>query len=63
MEHQRTPAEGGAHAEFGEGIDRDYILAASGMLPEAAIGELPWWAWALCTAVLGIFTLLLIRFA
>ena len=61
MEYKRTPGERSTE-NFGEGLDRDYILAASGFLPETAVGELPWWAWAVCATVLGILVLLFIRF-
>ena len=61
MEYKRPPGEG-ATGDFGEGLDRDYILAASGFMPETALGELPWWAWAACVAVLAIVVLALVRF-
>lgn len=61
MKYKRTQAEGAAD-EFGEGLDRDYIMAVSGLMPETAVGELPWWAWALCSAVLAIVILALISF-
>lgn len=60
MEHPRTPGEGGA-PPFGEEGNRDYICAMSGLMPENAFDQLPWWAWALCAAVLAVLTLVLIR--
>ena len=61
MEYKRPQGEG-ATEDFGEGLDRDYIMAVSGLMPESAVGELPWWGWAVCTAVLAIVVLALIRF-
>jgi hypothetical protein len=60
MEHKRTPGDG--RTEHLEGLDRDYILAMSGALPETAVAELPWWAWVLIVAVVVAFVAVLVRF-
>jgi hypothetical protein len=59
MEYRRAPGE--TTDDFGEGLDRDYIMAAAGIVPESALAELPLWAWAVCTAVLAVFTFVLFR--
>jgi hypothetical protein len=61
MEYKKMHEEGAA-GDFGEGLDRDYILAASGFMPETAVGELPWWVWAVCVAVLAVVVVALLRF-
>jgi len=61
MENKRMHRVGTTE-DFGEGLDLEYILAASGFTPETAVGELPWWAWALCAAVLALVVVALVRF-
>lgn len=60
MEYKRTPGEGTTE-DFGEGLDRDYILAMSGMMPETAVGELPIWAWVVCMATLAVLTIVILN--
>lgn len=62
MEYKKTPGEGGTE-DLDPGLDRDYILAVSGLLPDTFLAELPWWGWAICVMVLVAFVAVLVRFS
>jgi hypothetical protein len=52
MERRGMPGDSDAQ-QFASGSDGDYILAMSARIQEGAVDPLPWWAWALCMAVLA----------
>lgn len=58
----RRIQEEAATDDVGEGLDRDYMMAASGFMPESAVGELPWWAWVVCVVVLAAVVFASVRF-